>query len=292
LKAALLANRPDPELPIDELRATMRAAAEAFPVPAGVVVEPVDAGGVPAESVAPAEGQVRRTVLYLHGGGYCTGSASSVRGLAGHLALAGSARVVALDYRLAPEHPFPAGRDDALAAYRWLLDGGTDPARLAIGGDSAGGGLTVSTLVALRDAGTPLPAAGFGISPWLDLRLGNESLLSLAERDPIVTPRLLERFTDYYIHGSSPNDPGVSPAVAELAGLPRLLIQVGEDECLLDDATAFGARATEAGVPTTLEVWPDMVHVWHLLAPRLEQANQAIARIGQWLAEDGSGGHD
>ncbi|HZZ49269.1 MAG TPA: alpha/beta hydrolase [Pseudonocardia sp.] len=288
LKAALRAHRPDPDLPIDALRAKMRTDAEALPVPDGISVEVLDAGGVPAELVQPADAGADGagfTVLYLHGGGYCCGSASSVRGLAGRLALAGPARVLALDYRLAPEHPYPAGRDDAVTAYRWLLDGGTDPSRIVIAGDSAGGGLAVVTALALRDAGTPVPGAVVSISPWADVRLASGSVAAKAENDPIVTLKSLERFAEYYTGGGDRSDPGVSPVLADLSGLPRLLIQVGEDECLVDDAEELAARAKACGVEVTLEVWPEMVHVWHLLAPRLEPANQAIERIARWVGE-------
>jgi acetyl esterase/lipase len=288
LKAALRANRPDPDLPIDALRAKMRSDAEALPVPEGIRFDEVDAGGVPAELVVGAdEGATSpdHTVLYLHGGGYCTGSASSVRGLAGRLALAGPARVLALDYRLAPEHPYPAGKDDAVAAYRWLLEQGTDPSRIVIAGDSAGGGLAVVAALAVRDAGMPTPAGVVSISPWADLRLASESVAARAETDPIIALKSLERFADYYTNGSDRDDPGVSPALADLTGLPRLLIQVGEDECLVEDAERLAAQAKASGVDVTLEIWPEMVHVWHLLAPRLEPANQAIERIARWMAE-------
>lgn len=288
LKAALRAHRPDPDLPIDALRAKMRADAEALSVPEGISVEQVDAGGVPAELVAPADRGTDGSgflVLYLHGGGYCCGSASSVRGIAGRLALAGPARVLALDYRLAPEHPYPAGRDDAVAAYRWLLEGGTDPSRIVIAGDSAGGGLAVVTALAVQAAGMPAPAGVVGISPWADLRLASESVAARAESDPIITLKSLQRFAEYYTNGTDPGDPGVSPVLADLSGLPRLLIQVGEDECLVEDAEQLAARAKAGGVDVTLEIWPEMVHVWHLLAPRLEPANQAIERIAHWMAE-------
>jgi epsilon-lactone hydrolase len=285
LKAALRAHRPADDLPVDAIRARMAADARALPVPDGVEVRPGEAGGVPVEVLTPTRADTGSTLVYLHGGGYCAGSARSVRGLCARLALAASARVVAVDYRLAPEHPFPAARDDALAVFDWLLDSGTDPATIAVGGDSAGGGLTVATMVSLRDRGGPLPSAGFCLSPWADLRLTSASIRGNAEDDPIVSPRLLERFADWYAGGDP--DAGASPVHAELAGLPRLLIQAGDQECLADDATALAQRARSHGVPVELELWPDVVHVWHLLAPRFAQANRAIERIAEWLREPG-----
>jgi acetyl esterase/lipase len=285
LKAALRAHRPSADLPVTTLRSQMAEAAAALPAPEGIAVRAVEVGGVAAESIVPATGGVRRTILYLHGGGYCTGSLAATRGLGGRLALAASARVVTLDYRLAPEHPFPAGRDDVLAAYRALLADGCADADLVVGGDSAGGGLTVSALVALREAGEPLPAAAFCLSPWADLRLSAPSIAANADADAIISVPLLHRFVDWYVAGSSVADPGVSPVLADLGGLPRLLVQVGDDECVVDDATRLAGRATAAGVPVELELWPDVVHVWHLLAPRFDAANRAIERIAAWLDE-------
>jgi epsilon-lactone hydrolase len=297
LKAALRAHRPDPGLPIEGIREKMAADAAVAPLPEGIRVTPVRAGGVPAELVEPEAGAGRRTVLYLHGGGYCAGSARAVRGLTGRLALRAGARVLALDYRLAPDHPYPAALQDALAAYRWLLSdgpggngggpgGGADPADVVIGGDSAGGGLTVSMLVALREAGDPLPSAAFAISPWADLRLASETIERNAADDPIISVPLLARFAAWYTgSGTDPADPAVSPALADLSGLPRLLVQVGDDECVLGDASLLAERARACGVDVSLEVWSGVVHVWHLLAPRFDPANQGIERIAAWLAE-------
>lgn len=293
LKAALRAHRPDPELSIEQIRALMAADADGLPGVEGVEVEQVDAGGVPAESITAAGGAHDRTILYLHGGGYCAGSVGAVRALGGRLALASAARVLTLDYGLAPERPFPAGRDDAVRAYRWLRATGTDPARIVIGGDSAGGGLAIAVLVALRDAGDPLPSAAFALSPWSDLRLTVESVERNAEADPIVSPRLLRRFADWYTTGGAETgDAGVSPVLADLAGLPRLLVQVGEDECLVDDATRLAERVRASGGEVELETWPEVVHVWHLLAPRFEQANKAIDRVGDWLRSPVEGAGD
>jgi acetyl esterase/lipase len=285
LRNALRANAAPPDASPAELRAGMDAASANMYVAPEVTVEPAAVGGIGAERLTPPGDTGGRTVLYLHGGGYCAGSLLSVRGLGAGIALAAEAVVIDLDYRLAPEHPCPAGIEDALAAYDALLADGVDPSRLAIGGDSAGGGLTVAALVAIRDSGRPLPAAGFGISPWTDAATLGSSLETNAELDPMVTRRALERFAGWYAGDLPLDDPRVSPAKADLAGLPPLLVQVGEAECLLDDALAFAEAARTAGVDLTYEQWPDMIHVWHMFAPRLPAAVEALEAIGSWLAK-------
>jgi acetyl esterase/lipase len=207
----------------------------------------------------------------------------SHRALVARVAAASGARGLNVDYRLAPEHPFPAAVDDAVAAYRWLLEGGLDPARIVVAGDSAGGGLTVSTLLALRDAGDPLPAGGVCISPWTDLACTGESITSRAEHDPMVQgPGLLD-MAAAYLAGHDPRAPLASPLYAELHDLPPLLIHVGSAETLLDDATRLADRARDAGTAVELDVWDDMVHVWHAFAPLLPEADEAIGRIGAWV---------
>jgi acetyl esterase/lipase len=224
-------------------------------------------------------------MLYLHGGGYVIGSLTTHRGLAGRLSQAAKARVLLIDYRLAPEHPFPAAVEDATAAYRWLLAHGCTPARLAIAGDSAGGGLTVATLVALRDAGQPLPAAGVCLSPWTDLEGLGESVTSKASADPIVQKEMLLRLASCYLGDADPRTPLAAPLYADLRGLPPLLVQVGTAEILLDDALRLAERAKAAGVAVTLEAWDDMIHVWQLFAPLLPEGQQAIARIGEFVQQ-------
>jgi acetyl esterase/lipase len=224
-------------------------------------------------------------VLYLHGGGYCMGSLLSVRSLGANIALVAKAQVLDLDYRLAPEHPCPAAIDDALAAYDALLADGVAPERLAIGGDSAGVGLTVATLVAIRDSGRPLPAAGFGISPWLDMELTGDSLKTNADLDPMVGRALLERMAGWYAGDLPLDDPRLSPVRADLTGLPPLLLHAGDAEVLRDDVLRCAEVAKAAGVDVTCVTWPDMLHVWHMFAPRLPEANDALAEIGLWLEQ-------
>lgn len=285
LRNALRAHAADPDASPEELRAGMDANAAAMPIPDDVTVEPTVVGGIPAERLSPPGDTDGRTLLYLHGGGYCMGSLLSVRSLAANIALVAKAVTVDLDYRLAPEHPCPAAIEDVLAAYDGLLADGIAPENLAIGGDSAGGGLTVAALVAIRDSGRPLPAAGVGISPLLDMALTGASVDTNADTDPMVGRKLLERMAEWYAGDLPHDDPRVSPARADLTGLPPLLLHVGDAEVLRDDVLRFAEVARAAGVDTTCVTWPDMMHVWHMFAPRLPEANDALAELGIWLEE-------
>jgi monoterpene epsilon-lactone hydrolase len=279
--------RPVPETrpTIADMRAGYEQMSAMFPLPADVQREPTTAGGVPAEWVMAPGAAADRAVLYLHGGGYVIGSITTHRDLAARLSRAAAARVLVLGYRLAPEHPYPAALEDAVAAYRQLLDEGLAPERTVIAGDSAGGGLAVATLVALRDAGAPLPAAGVCISPWTDLALTGESLVSRAAADPIVNRPLLEMMVAAYLGTADPRTPGASPLYADLTGLPPLLIQVGTAEAIYDDAARLAERARAAGVDVTFEPWEEMIHVWHGFAAMLPEGQQAIARIGAYVQE-------
>jgi len=268
---------------IAEMRAGMEAMAGLLPPPKDVTCEPVDAGGVPAEWVAAPQARADRVVLYLHGGGYVLGSLRTHRMLVSNISREAQARVLSADYRLAPENPFPAAVEDGVAVYRSLLRSGTPAARIAIAGDSAGGGLTVAVLLALRDAGEPLPAAAVCLSPWLDLALTGDSLTTLAEIDPLLRSDHLALVTDAYLGGADPRTPLASPLYAKLEGLPPMLIQVGTAEVLLDDSTRFAAAARRAGVDVTLEKWEEMIHVWQAFALILPEGRQAIARIGEYL---------
>jgi len=274
-----------PETPIEDMRTALDAMSAISPLPEGTQCTPVDANGVPCEWIWGGGSRDDRALLYLHGGGYVIGSINSHRGTVARLASAAGARGLAVDYRLGPEHPFPAAVEDATAAYRWLVDQGIEPARIAIAGDSAGGGLTIATLLSLRDAGDPLPAAGICISPWVDLEGSGESMQSKADVDPMVQRDGLLRMADAYLGGADPRAPLASPLQADLAGLPPLLVQVGTNETLLDDSTRLAERAKAAGVDLELECWDEMIHVWHAFAPALPEANQAISRIGEYFAK-------
>jgi epsilon-lactone hydrolase len=291
LLGILWANRrEDADVAIDVRRAGMDALA--LPPADDVTASPVEVDGMAAEWVVAAGADVGTVVLYLHGGGYVMGSLATHRKLAGDVSRAAGARVLLLDYRLAPEAPYPAAVDDAVAAYRWLLAGGVEPEAIAVAGDSAGGGLTVATLLALRDRGLPLPGAGVAISPWADLTLEAASLDGLAERDPVVRGGDLKRYRDWYLDGTDPQHPGASPAHADLAGLPPLLVHVGEAEVLLDDAVLLAESGRRDGVDVTLEAWPDMVHVWHVFAGRVPESTAAVDRIGAFLRARLVGGQD
>ena len=283
VRAHLAKLPPSETLTTAERRAQYERAEKAFPTPPEVKVERVSAPAAPAEWLRPPNAVAGRVVLYLHGGGYVIGSPRSHRHLAAAIATAGAANALLLDYRLAPEHPFPAAVDDALAAYRWLLDQGIAPGHVVIGGDSAGGGLTVATLLALRDAALPLPAAGVCISPWVDLTCSGGSYHTKAEADPIVTRASVGEMATAYLGATDPRAPLASPLFADLRGLPPLLIHVGSDEVLLDDAVQLAARAQQAKVEATLEVWDRMIHVWHWFLPMLDEAQSAVDSIGRFI---------
>jgi monoterpene epsilon-lactone hydrolase len=268
---------------IQQLRAQMEGWVGAFRLPEGVSVQALDAGGVPAEWVRAPGAREDAVFLYLHGGGYALGSLVTGRHLAAAFSREAEARVLSLDYRLAPEHRFPAAVDDAVAGYRWLLGGGTPPERVAIGGDSAGGGLTVAALLALRDGGDPMPAAGICVSPWVDLTCSAESYKSKSGTDPIINHGEISWLASLYLGGQDPRTPLASPLFGDFQGLPPLLIHVGSEEVLLDDAVGLDRRARAAGVDSTLEVWEDMIHVWHVFFQLLREGRDAIARIGEYF---------
>ncbi|HEX4209639.1 MAG TPA: alpha/beta hydrolase, partial [Candidatus Binataceae bacterium] len=218
-----------------EMRANFEELGKNTPIPADIKQEKVNAGGVPAEWISAPNASADRAVLYLHGGGYVIGSINTHRDLMARISRASGFRVLGIDYRLAPEHPFPAAVEDAVAAYRWLLAQGLQPSRIAVAGDSAGGGLTIATLVAIRDAKLTVPAAGVCLSPWVDMEGIGESMTSKASADPVVQKQGLLGMAQAYLGGKDPRTPLAAPLYADLKGLPPLLIQVGEAETLLDD---------------------------------------------------------
>lgn len=282
----MLTSRPIPESPtVDEMRTGFNMLAAKFPLAADVTCTRTAAAGIPAAWIVAPGADPGRVILYLHGGGYVIGSIDTHRELAGRLSRAAAARVCLIDYRLAPEHPFPAAVEDATAAYRWLLQNGAAASRTVIAGDSAGGGLTVATLVALRDAGMPLPAVGVCLSPWTDMEGIGDSMATRAHLDPMVRHDGLLRMASLYLNGADPRTPLAAPLYANLTGLPPLLIQVGTAETLFDDATRLADRAKAAGVDVTLEAWDDMIHVWQLFAAMLPEGQQAIDRIGEYIRQ-------
>ena len=249
------------------------------------------AGAFPGEWVLAPAADPDRRLLYLHGGGFVSGSAAFYLAMAAHLSAAAHCSVFLPDYRLAPEHPFPAGLEDCIAAYRWLSDNGPEgpaPATaICVAGDSAGGGLTLSVLLALRDRSLPLPQAGIALSPFADLTLSGGSTRSEAELDPIMHPGCLPDFVSRYVKPEQVHDPLASPVFADYAGLPPLLIQVGEHEVIRDDSVRVAEKARAAGVQVTLEVWEGMFHVFQSHEPPLPEAKEAIEHIAQLVRAAG-----
>jgi acetyl esterase/lipase len=245
--------------------------------------EKVDAGGVPSEWVAAPGYDSERAVLYLHGGGYAIGSLNTHRRLAYDISAASSARVLLIDYRLAPENPFPAAVDDAAKAWRWLLQQGLNPKRLAIAGDSAGGGLTIATLVNLRDQKLALPACAVAISPWIDLEGIGNSMSARSAQDPMVQKEGLSWMASMYLNGKDAKAPLAAPLHADLKGLPPVLVQVGTAETLLDDATRLAEKLHTAGGEVRLAIWPNMLHVFPFFAPILSEGRDGCLEIGNYI---------
>ena len=269
----------------DDDRLSYERIMSTLPLDDDIETERVGVNGIPAEWIIAPESQENQVILYLHGGGYLFGSARTHRVMLAHMARAAKARVLALDYRLAPEIPFPAPVEDSVSAYRWLLAEGISAKKMVIGGDSAGGGLAVAALVALRAVGEPMPAAGVCISAWTDMESTGQSHTTNAESDPSVSKARLLKIAKVYLDGKEPTAPLASPIHADLTGLPPLLLQVGSIEVLLDDSTLLKSRAKAAGVSVEMEVWDDMPHVWHHYAPILPEARKAIGRIGEFVLE-------
>jgi acetyl esterase/lipase len=276
------------ELTLEEQRASYDAMGNALPLAADVTIITVDAGGVPAEWIETSDVDPERVVLYFHGGGYVTGSVRSHRELISRLARAARARALNADYRLAPEHPYPAALEDGLGAYRWLLDIGTEPAHIAIAGDSAGGGLALSVTLATRTADLPAPAAVAVMAPWVDLTLTEDELVRRAERDPLYSDdsvhRILE-MADHYLAGADPRSPLISPLRGDLARLPPVLVQVGTADLLYEAAGEFVTAANAAGSPAELDTYDGCVHVFQQLVPHAPEAAKAVARLGDFIRE-------
>jgi len=259
-----------------------------YGLPPDVKLEPVTANGVHAEWTSTPGAAGDAALLYLHGGGYVNGSLDSHRHLVAEAGRAANCWALSLDYRLAPEHPFPAAVDDAVAGYRYLLGRGVKPGRIAIAGDSAGGGLVVAAMVAIRDAGLPQPGCGWGISPWVDLEAIGETMASKSAADPTVQKAGILDMARLYLNGADPRAPLAAPLYADLTGLAPLLIQVGACETLLDDAIRLAKAAGAADVYVDLQVWPEMIHVWHLFHPELTAGRRAIAAGGAFVRNHSS----
>jgi monoterpene epsilon-lactone hydrolase len=271
------------ELPApQELRAMFEAMASAFPAPAGTKVTPATIGGITGEWIEAPTSDPSRVVLYLHGGGYVIGSVNTHRSLVARIARDARARCFAIEYRLAPEHPYPAAIDDAVAAYRGLVASGIAPSRIVIAGDSAGGGLTLATLLSLRDAGDEMPAAGVCLSPWTDLEGTGTSHSDPAIDDPMIQLAGLQEMGRMYA-GKSVRDALASPIHADFRGLPPLFILVGTREMLLDDSMRVAELARAAGVPVMLERGEGLIHVWPMFGDEVPEAASAVANIAAFI---------
>jgi acetyl esterase/lipase len=282
---AMVQARPqDPNATVEQMRAYFEMGAELFPLPRDVEVQASDADGVPAEWIDVPGLDPSATILYLHGGGYAIGSLKTHRHLVADLARASGMRGLSVAYRLAPEHPFPAAVDDSVKVYRWLIAQGLDTQRIAIAGDSAGGGLTLATLIALRDAGDELPACAVVLSPWTDLAMAGVSVRTKAAADPLLTPNDLHRYAQWYLGETDPRTPLASPLYGDLSGLPPLLVHVGTAEILLDDSVRLAERARGAGVDVTLDVQEDMVHVWHYFAQLVPEGEASVREVGAFIS--------
>jgi epsilon-lactone hydrolase len=282
---ALLSSKPRP-VSWAERRQRLDEVGSFWPVADDVKLDAVDLDGVRGEWSIVRGNDTSRVLLFFHGGGYCSGSVLSHRRMVTEAGRAAGTRTLAVGYRLAPENPFPAAFEDALTAWRYVRNQGVAAGRIAVGGDSAGGGLTVALINRLRDAGEELPGCAWLVSPWTDLTMSGETLATKDQVDPIIHKGYLGELADAYLPaGTDRQDPQVSPLYADLKGLPPTMIQVGSAETLLADATRFAAAAGAADVRVTLEIWPQMIHAWHLWNAHLEPGRRALGNAGTFIRD-------
>src|ERR1700722_18964531 len=279
---AMLAARPR-ATEIAQMRRDIDQRGKDFGLAADVTVQTVDAHGVRAEWTSTPNADRSSAILYLHGGGYVIGSLDSHRHVAAEVGRASRARTLAVDYRLAPEHPFPAPVEDTLTAYRYLLENDIQPKHIALAGDSAGGGLVVGALLAIREAGLPLPGCGWCISPWVDMEALGASYVDRAATDPTVQKATIELMAQRYLGGADPRHPHVAPIYGDLRGLPPLLIPVGGVATLLEASLSLARKAGIADGAVDLQIWPEMIHVWHIFFPMLDAGRRAIASGGSFF---------
>ena len=278
----LLTSKPRP-VGWGERRARIDEVGSVWPVAGDIALEPVDLGGVPGEfSLAPGS-DASRVLLFFHGGGYCSGSIASHRRMVTEAGRAARMRTLAVGYRLAPEHPFPAAHEDALKAWRYLRATGIAAEHIAVGGDSAGGNLTICLINRLRAAGEAVPACAWLASPWTDLTMSGGSLVTKDAVDPLIHKPYLEELAAAYAGAADRRDPLISPLFADLKGFPPVLIQVGSAETLLDDAVRFARAAGLADVAVTLEVWPHMIHAWPMWNAKLADGRKALEQAGAFM---------
>jgi acetyl esterase/lipase len=280
---ALLSSKPRP-VGWEARRRRIDEVGSVWPVADDVTLSPADCDGVPGEWSRVPGSDASRVLMFFHGGGYCSGSALSHRRMVTEAGRAAGARTLAVEYRLAPEHPFPAAYDDALTAWRFLRSQGIPARNIAVGGDSAGGGLSAAIACRLRDAGEDLPACLWLVSPWTDLTMSGASLIIKDAADPLIHKDYLDELAGAYVPaGMDRKDPRVSPLCANLSGLPPMLIQVGSAEGLLDDAVRFAGAAGTIDVPVTMEIWPHMIHAWPMWNAHLEPGRRALTSAGAFI---------
>ena len=276
-------------LTIDQVRKGMEVAAWMALLPAKTKVEQTAYGGVFAEWVCAKNVNKENVILFLHGGGYNTGSPRTHRELAAHISKASNAKVLLPDYRLAPENPFPAALEDALTSYRWLIESGYSNGKIAIAGDSAGGGLALATCFSVRDNREPIPSSLACISPWTDLEMTGESVKSMKNIDPMVSfspakiMASLQTMASNYIGPNDSRSPLISPVYADLKNFPPMIIQVGSDEILLDDSRRMAERAKQAGVDLTISIYEGMWHVFHIFYRVIPEAKHAVHELGSFI---------
>lgn len=271
------------DVTIEEIRRTYISKMAEHPVVEDVQVETINMGGVPGTLITPQSVVSDRVLFYIHGGAYIVGGPGGYHGLAAAFAVAMKARVYLPDYRLAPENPFPVPIEDTFAAYRWLLESGQDPRSVTFAGDSAGGAMVVSVMVMARNAGLPLPACGAALSPWANLEHTGPSMLNREGLDPLNTKAGLDLMARTFLGEALPNSPEASPVFADVRGLPPILVQIGEAELMLSDAIRLASHLGENRVRVTLEVWPNMFHVWHMFQAELAEGREAIANAANFL---------
>ncbi len=284
IKELLAAAPSNDGVPVEQRRVDMDALAGAAPLAEGTVIEPVLAGGVRAEWLRPAGVVEDAALLYLHGGGYCVGSLVSHKGLASKVGAASGVPVLLIDYRLGPEDPFPGAVEDAVTAFDWLLEQGLAPDRLAVAGDSAGGGLTLAMLLARRDAGVALPAAAACLSPWTDLTQDTPSMDANVGTDSMLDRERLRTYADWYLGpDGDATHPHASPRFGDLHGLPPVLLHAADQEVLLDDARLVAEGIEAAGGVVEYRTWPGVFHVWHAVAGLAPEADEAVAEVGDFV---------
>ena len=281
--SALRSNPYSPSKTLEELRND--GSRKSAKIIEDVEFSTVNVEGVNAEWVNASGADPNNVFFFLHGGGYYRGSAAESRATTARISKNTGAYCLSVNYRLAPENPFPAALEDVYTAYKWLLGEGINPQRIVVGGISAGGGLVMALLLKIKEASNPLPAGAVPISAWVDLLQTGASIITKADLDPMISGEYLNRMADQYLQGVDPTMPLASPLYGDLSGLPRLLIQVGSMETLLDDSVRLAERAEASGVTTKLEIWQNMFHGWHNHAHQLDEARKAIENIGSFYRE-------